>query len=101
GVLDPAPTRLGARVPAARLLLLEAELGEELVDRPAVRADALEALERDLPRDLGMVRDERLVRNPRDDELVCEAFGVLEAEHVAVGLDLVALRAQPLRPEQI
>ena len=84
---------------AAVLLLLEAELREELVDRPAVRADSLEALQRDLPRDLGMVRDERLVRNLRDDELVCETFGILEAERLAVGLDLVALRAQPLGPE--
>src|SRR5439155_774419 len=60
GVLDPAAARVGPRVPAA-VLLLEAERREELVARAAVRADALETLKRDLMRDLGVVRDERLV----------------------------------------
>ena len=36
-----------------------------------------------------MVRDERLVLDVGDDELVCEPFGVLEAERLAVGLDFV------------
>ena len=46
-----------------------------------------------------MLREERLVRDLRDDELVCKAFGILEAKRLTVGLDLVALRAQPLGPE--
>ena len=46
-----------------------------------------------------MVRDQRRVRDVRDDELVLQPFGIGEAERLAVGLDLVALRAQPVRPE--
>ena len=67
--------------------------------RLAVRADALEALQRYLARDLGMPRHERLVGDLRDDELVREPLGILEAERLAVRLDLVPLGAQPVRPE--
>ena len=98
GVLDPAATRLGARVPAA-VLPLEPERAHEVVVRPAVGAHSLEALQRQLPRNLGMVRHERLVADLRDDELVRQPLWILEAERLAVGLDLVALRAQPARPE--
>ena len=46
-----------------------------------------------------MVRNERLVADVRDHELVLQPFGIRKAERLTVGLDLVALRAQPVRPE--
>ena len=97
-VLDPTAARVGPRVPAP-VLPLEAERSEELVARPAVRADALEALQCELPRDLGMARHERLVLDLRDHELVCKPFRIGEAEGLAIGLDLVSLRAEPVGPE--
>src|SRR5438067_13421930 len=59
-VLDPTAARVGPRVPAP-VLPLEAERSEELVARPAVRADTLEALQCELPRVLGMARHEWLL----------------------------------------
>ena len=41
-----------------------------------VRAHALEALQRELARDLRMVGDQRLVGHVRDDELVLEPLRV-------------------------
>ena len=89
------PRELAARLPRRAVLALEAERVEE---RPGaqlrvarVRAHALEALQRELARDLRVVGDQRLVGNVRDDELVPQALGVGEADDVAVPLD-----AQPL-----
>ena len=46
------------------------------VDVARVRAHALEALQRELARDLGMVGDERLVGDVRDHELVLKPFRI-------------------------
>src|SRR5207247_9879781 len=89
-VPDPAAACRVARLPPA-VLLLEAERRQELGARLTVGADALEALQRDLPRDLGVSRHERLVFDVRDDELVREPLRVVEAEPLAVRLDLAAL----------
>ena len=60
--------------------------------RPAVGANALEALQRVLARDLGMVRDERRVADVRDNELVLQPLGIREPERLAVGFDPRGLR---------
>src|SRR5207248_11589412 len=85
-------------VPAA-VLLLEPERSHEVVARAAVRPHSLEALQRQLPRNLGMVRHQWLVADVRDDELMLQPLRIRKTERLAVGLDLVTLRAQPARPE--
>ncbi len=75
--------------------------GERLLERRAARlrvarerADAVEALERELPRDLWMVSDERRVVRLDDRQLVLETFGIGEAEE-----PLAALASDALLPE--
>ena len=65
----------------------------------AVRADGVEALERVLRGDLGMLGRQRLVGGRVDGELVTEALGVGEAQDVAVALGRDALGAETLLPE--
>ena len=72
-VLDPAAPRVPARQPA-----LEAERLEERRRLVPVRANALEALQRQLTRDLGMVGDQRHVRRRRDHEVVSQPVRVRE-----------------------
>ena len=59
----------------------------------------MEALERELARDLGMVGDQRRVGDVGDDELVVEALGIGEAQRVALARGLDAGGAEPLGPE--
>jgi hypothetical protein len=63
-----------------------------------VRPYTVEAAERELLRDVGVLGPERLVR-VRDHELVPQTLEVVETEPVAVALDRDALALQPLRPE--
>src|SRR5215211_8940054 len=63
-----------------------------------VRADAVEALERVLARDLRMLGDERLVGNVDHEEFVPQSLGVVEGE-AAVPFGLDALRAESVGPE--
>jgi hypothetical protein len=59
----------------------------------------VKALERVLSRNLGVLRDQRLVRDVEDAELVLEALGVAEAHALAVSLGLDSRVAQPRGPE--
>ena len=44
-------------------------------------------------------RNQRLVRDVRDDELVNQPLGIRKAEQLAIGLDLVTFPAQAVGPE--
>ena len=106
-----APGLLGRRVVrveaaallAARLPRVESPTGSNasvsssaarLASGSRKRAHAVEALERELLRDLGMVGDERRVLRLDDGQLVLETLGIGEAEEA-----LAALSADALLPE--
>ena len=79
-----AAALLAARLPARLAVRLELErLLEEaaaLLRVVRVGADAVEALQRELLRHLGMVGDQRLVRALAGDQRVPQALGVAERE---------------------
>ena len=58
----------------------------------------MEALERVLGRDLGVLGDQRLVAHVEYAELVVEALGIAEQQALAVALDLDS-SAEPPGPE--
>src|SRR5205814_1762445 len=77
-VADPAAARL-----ASRLAVDESERVEErrvAVEVGRIRAHTVETLQRELARDVGMVGDQRLVRDVRDDEIVAQAFRIGERD---------------------
>src|SRR5262249_53115419 len=84
-----------------RLELERLEQGFAGLWRRRVGADALEALERELGRDFGMVGDQRLVLDVDDQQLVAESLGVLEvdARRGLAPLDRDPLAAEALLPE--
>ena len=84
------PRALALRRELQRLL----EEGAALLGIGGVRADLLEALDRELARDLGMLGRQRLVRRLDDAQLEAEALGILEEER-AVGLG----QTEPIGPE--
>ena len=100
GVEASAP--LTARLPA----VVRGLEGEPLLEQRAaalrigaVCAHGVEALQRQLAGDLGMLGDQRLVRGVDHCQLELEALGIPEAQPVAVALGGVALAAEPLGPE--
>src|SRR6266550_5702510 len=88
------PDRVAVRVERERLL-------EEGAARAwiGVRAHAVEALECELARDLGMVRDKRLVTRLDDGELEVEALRVGEAEAALAAVDRDPFAGQAIVPE--
>src|SRR3712207_865634 len=113
GALEPAPgrrrvvgvraaTELAAGFPAVaggdeRERLLEHRTAALWID--GVGPHAVEALERVLGRDLGMLGDQWLVGYVQDRQLVPESLRVREPKSVAVALRRNALAGQPLGPE--
>ena len=116
----PGPRDSGARfrrrvvgVEAAALLAAELPGGvargteaQHLFEQRAARlragregADAVEALEGDVGRDLGVARHERLVGRLRDHELEAEAFGVVEAETGSLAGGPSPVLPEPRLPE--
>ena len=84
------------RLEAERLL----EQGAAALGVGRVGAHVVEALQRELGRDLRMVGDQRLVARVGHDQLQPEALGVGEDERVAHrGSTSMPSRAQPLLPE--
>src|SRR5581483_4669366 len=65
----------------------------------AVGAHAVEALERELVRDLGVLRHERLVARLDGAQLEAQTLGVVEHERVAGHGHVHALAREPLLPE--
>src|SRR3954452_3090157 len=94
---------LAAHFPVLLAAALEAErLFEEaaaLLRVVGVGADRLEPLQRVLARNLGVVRDQRLVRGSDHRELVREPFGIGEEQRAGGSLDRDPLAAQTLLPE--
>src|ERR1044071_9613470 len=101
---DRAAAALAAQLPRAAGRARAAEyLLEQLrasLDPTAVRAHAVEALERQLARDLRVVGDARLVGHLRREELVLEPLGICEAERVLAAHGRRALDGEPLLPER-
>ena len=99
----PAAASLAARLP--RVVAVRAEAERVLEQRGAavgvdrVGADAVEALQGVLLRDLRAPRHQRLVRRLDDAELVPDALRVLEAEAVAGAHHVRRLARQALLPE--
>jgi hypothetical protein len=99
--VEPAAP-LAARLPALvaggeseRLL----EVGAAALRVGGVGAHRVEALERQLGRDLRVLGCQRLVVDVGDEQLVLEPLVVGEPELIAVALRLVACVAEALRPE--
>ena len=98
----PGAALRAAHLPGVVALRLE---GERLLEEAAARlgvgvgAHAVESLERELARDLGMVRDQRLVVGLRRRRSRGQALRVLEAEAGVGALrrDVLARRAAPPR----
>ena len=86
---------LGAACEAQGLL----EERAAALGRGRVGADAVEALERELGRNLRVIGDEGLVVGLGDDELEPHPFRVAEAQAGRVPLHLDPVRSEPLRPE--
>jgi hypothetical protein len=90
--------RLPALVPALETERLLEQAGA-LLGVVSERAHAVEALQRELARDLGVIRRERLVPTRVHAQLVLEPLGIGEQEPVALAADLHALRPEPRGPE--
>ena len=92
-----------AQLPRGRVHAGRAEHGLEqgaaALEAGSVCAHAVEALERQLARDLRVVRDARLVRHVRHDQLVLEALGVVEPQRAVAPLGARLLARQALGPE--
>ena len=99
--VEAAP-RLAARLPAlaGRLELERLEQAPRAgLRRGAVGAHRVEALQRELGRDLGVIGDQRLVGDIDDEQLVVEPLRVGEDEALALALGLDPGGGEPLRPE--
>ncbi len=94
---------IAAHLPVLALAFREAHrLAEQPLAaqrRVAVRAHALEALQRVLGRDLRIMRAQRLILAGVDHQLVFEALGVEEQQAVLGQLGLDPGAGQPLPPE--
>src|SRR6202521_3765653 len=97
------PARLAARFERKRVRAVEAEgFGQELVARallPLVGAHACKPLEGEVPRDLRVLRRQRLVGARLGRELQTKALRVLEAEEVAFEGGLDPAGSKPARPD--
>ena len=95
---------LAAHLPATVAVPLESQ--RLLEGSPArlgvgrVGADAVEALQRVLGRNVRVTCDEGLVVDVHGDDLEAHPLAVGEAQASTVGLDLDPLRGQPLGPER-
>ena len=101
-VVDVEPAALlAARLPAVAgaLELERLEQAGAGLGRGAVGARGVEALQRQLGRDLGMLGDQRRVGDLDDEQLVIEALGVGEAQALALARRLDAVR-RPSRSAQ-
>src|SRR6185503_18296047 len=100
---DPAAACVAAELPAVAVVRLGVHQALEhrrgRLWPVAVGADALEAVQRELRRDLRMDGDERRIAALVDDELVLKALGVGEQERALTSLDGDALRLESVEPE--
>ena len=98
----PGAAFVAAHLPGVLALRLERErLLEQAAARLGIRvgANAVEALERELARDLRVVGDQRLVVGLHDGDLQAESFGILEAQAAVGALRGDVLVCEPLLPE--
>ena len=88
------PDRIAVRIEREHLLEERAARA-----RVGVCAHAVEALQRELARDLRMVGDQRLVGRRDDGKLEVEAFGIAEAQAAFAAVDVDAFGREPVLPE--